>query len=107
MMITNRADRRKALKNGELLTYRQAYEMVDRREREMVRKSVHCCTVAAAWALRKNFGFGHGRMKDFLAEYATIFEDIHAGRLTIDDICKQIKEEIDIDIVKEGRGKNE
>ena len=99
MMITNRADRRKALKNGELLTYRQAYEMVDRREREMVRKSVHCCTTAMCWALRKKFGFGHGRMKDLLNEYATIFEDIKESRLTVDDICNQLKEEIDVDII--------
>lgn len=99
MLQTNRADRRKALKNGELLTYRQAAVITEAREREMIRKSLHCCTVATAWALRKKFGFGNGRMKDFLAEYATIFEDIHANRLTIDDICNQLKEEIDVDII--------
>lgn len=53
-----------------------------------------------AWKLRNDEGYGKKRMAQFITEFFDTYSDVNVGGLlTFEDIDKQLKEEIRLDIL--------
>jgi len=92
----NRAEKRKAIKTGSLMTTGEVNVLLRAEGRRMLNKAVNDYSAALCLVLRDELGFGKDRAQRFLSKVSEIFEDISDERLSVEDIKKTIKDEIGI-----------
>jgi hypothetical protein len=68
--------------------------------KEAMIEAVHGYSSALALCLKDKLGFGKTRAIRFMRDVEEIFASINEGYLSVDDVLKTVKEELDIEIVK-------
>lgn len=61
-----------------------------------IRKTIHDVLNVISLCLRDKLRFGHIRTKRFLNAISEMHDDVYKNRLSLEDIKKTLKEEIDI-----------
>jgi hypothetical protein len=97
-MRLNREQLRRANKQGDLFTSTQVRMMMDASGSKILKRAVYDYSAVLAFCLRDKLGFGHDRATRFLNDVSTMFQDIQDGRLSVEDIKKVLKDEINVEI---------
>lgn len=98
MSSMNRTQFRQLSKQGQLITLEQARQIALMSGKDILTKAVKDYSAVLALALRDELGMGHKRASKFLDRVSTMFQDIQAGLLSVDDIKEQLKLEIGVEI---------
>jgi len=92
----NRKDFRNLSKQNKLITVDEANRIMYQNCTKLVKKLADDYSAVVAFTLHDKLGFGRTRSHKFLAAVMTMFDDVQAERLSIDDIRKTIEEEIGV-----------
>ena len=95
-MLNSRKERKKLEQQDSGMSVYQVTRMLKAEVNKAVRQCVLDYSCAVALYTRDKLGFGHDRTRRLLDGVGTIFEDIHHGRLSIEDIKETINKEINI-----------
>lgn len=96
VIVMNRKTFRELSKQGQLLTLDSAQHMVSQSEKRILTKAVTDYSAVMALCLKTKLGFGHVRTVKFLNHVGEMFQDIQDGRISIEDVKKQLHEEVGI-----------
>jgi len=92
----NRAARRRITKGK--VDVAELQEMMDERVMEAIGYTVRQYSAVMALCLKDKLGFGKVRAQRFMSDVDTMFADVSAGRLTLDDIIDTVEKELGITI---------
>lgn len=93
----NRAQRRSDKKQSKEVN--KEY-LVDLARKRAVTITVDMFTVAVAWVLHNKLHFGKKKILQTMKQIHEMFESIHDGYVSVDEIKEALKEEADIEFVK-------
>ena len=96
MTTLNRATRRRLERNG--VVVKELESIIEERTRDAIDYTVRQYSAVVALCLRDKLGFGKQRAQRFMKDVDTMFADISAGRLTLDDVIETVEKELDITI---------
>jgi hypothetical protein len=96
MTTLNRATRRRLERNG--VVVKELESIIEKRTRDAIEYTVRQYSAVVALCLRDKLGFGKKRAQRFMKAIDTMFGDITAGYLTLDDVIETVEEELGIRI---------
>lgn len=96
MTTLNRAQRRRIAKGQTNVDELQ--EIMKDRVMDAIGHTVRQYSAVVALCLKDELGFGKTRAQRFMKDVDTMFADISAGRLTLDDVIETVEKELDITI---------
>ena len=96
MTALNRSTRRRLERNG--VVVKELESIIEERTRDAIDYTVRQYSAVLALCLRDKLGFGKKRAQRFLKDVDTMFSDILAGYLTLDDVIETVEKELDITI---------
>ena len=96
MTTLNRRTRRRLERNGVVI--KELESIIEERTRDAIDYTVRQYSAVLALCLRDKLGFGKKRAQRFLKDVDTMFSDILAGYLTLDDVIETVEKELDITI---------
>ena len=91
-----RAERRRLSKGK--INMDELQEIINDRVMEAIAYTVRQYSAVVALCLRDKLGFGKTRAQRFMKEVDTMFGDVMAGYLTLDDVIETVEKELDITI---------
>jgi hypothetical protein len=96
MTTLNRATRRRLERNG--IVVKELESIIEERTKDAIDYTVKQYSAVLALCLRDKLGFGKKRAQRFMKDVDTVFGDILAGYLTLDDVIETVEEELGITI---------
>ena len=96
MTTLNRGTRRRLERNG--VVVKELESIIEERTRNAIHHTVRHYSAVLALCLRDKLGFGKKRAQRFMKDVETMFDDILAGYLTLDDVIETVEEELGITI---------
>ena len=96
MKALNRSTRRRLERNG--VAMKELESIIEERTRNAIHYTVRHYSAVLALCLRDKLGFGKKRAQRFMKDVETMFDDILAGYLTLDDVIETVEKELDITI---------
>ena len=91
-----RAERRRLSKGK--INMGELQEIINDRVMESIAYTVRQYSAVVALCLKDKLGFGKTRAQRFLKDVDTMFGDVMAGYLTLDDVIETVEKELDITI---------
>jgi hypothetical protein len=91
-----RAERRRLSKGK--INMDELQEIINDRVMEAIAYTVRQYSAVVALCLRDKLGFGKTRAQRFMKDVDTMFGDVMAGYLTLDDVIETVEKELDITI---------
>ena len=96
MRTLNRGTRRRLERNGVVM--KELESIIEERTRNTIDYTVKQYSAVLALCLKDKLGFGKKRAQRFMKDVDTMFGDIIAGYLTLDDVIETVEKELDITI---------
>lgn len=96
MRTLNRGTRRRLERNGVVM--KELESIIEERTRNAIDYTVRQYSAVLALCLKDKLGFGKKRAQRFMKDVDTMFGDIIAGYLTLDDVIETVEKELDITI---------
>ena len=96
MTTLNRGTRRRLERNGVVM--KELESIIEERTRNAIDYTVRQYSAVLALCLKDKLGFGKQRAQRFMKDVDTMFADISAGRLTLDDVIETVEKELDITV---------
>jgi len=72
--------------------------IIEERTRDAIKYTVRQYSAVVALCLRDKLEFGKKRAQRFMKDVDTMFGDVMAGYLTLDDVIETVEKELDITI---------
>ena len=94
MTTLNRGTRRRLERNGVVL--KELESIIEERTRDAIDYTVKQYSAVVALCLKDKLGFGKQRAQRFMKDVDTMFGDVLAGYLTMDDVIETVEKELDI-----------
>lgn len=91
-----RAERRRLSKGK--INMVELQEVINDRVMESIAYTVRQYSAVVALCLKDKLGFGKTRAQRFMKDVDTMFGDVMAGYLTLDDVIETVEKELDITI---------
>lgn len=94
----NRAQRRSGQKpvNTQTYTAGQVQHLLRVEGKRMLEQSVNDYSAVVAWCLLDKLGFKRKRCQRFLTQVSEMFEHIQDDRVSIEDIKKELEEQVNV-----------
>ena len=96
MTTLNRGIRRRLERNG--VVVKELESIIEERTRDAIDYTVRQYSAVLALCLKDKLGFGKTRAQRFMKDVDTMFGDIIAGYLTLDDVIETVEKELNIKI---------
>ena len=96
MTTLNRGIRRRLERNG--VVVKELESIIEERTRDAIDYTVRQYSAVLALCLKDKLGFGKTRAQRFMKDVDTMFGDIMAGYLTLDDVIETVEKELNIKI---------
>jgi hypothetical protein len=96
MTTLNRGTRRRLERNG--VVVKELESIIEERTKDAIDYTVRQYSAVLALCLKDKLGFGKKRAQRFMKHVDTMFGDILAGYLTLDDVIETVEKELDITI---------
>ena len=96
MRTLNRGTRRRLERNG--VVVKELESIIEERTRDAIDYTVRQYSAVLALCLKDKLGFGKKRAQRFMKDVDTMFGDVLAGYLTLDDVIETVEKELDITI---------
>lgn len=96
MTTLNRGTKRRLERNG--IVVKELESIIEERTRDAIKYTVWQYSAVVALCLRDKLGFGKKRAQRFMKDVDTMFGDVLAGYLTLDDVIETVEKELNITI---------
>ena len=96
MTTLNRGAKRSLERNG--VVVKELKSIIGEQTRNAVDSTVRQYSAVLALCLKDKLGFGKQRAQRFMKDVDTMFGDVLAGYLTLDDVIETVEKELDITI---------
>jgi hypothetical protein len=96
MTTLNRGTRRRLQRNG--VVVKELESIIEEQTRNAIDYTVRQYSAVVALCLKDKLGFGKTRAQRFLKDVDTMFSDVLAGYLTLDDVIETVEKELNITI---------